>query len=139
MGPHLPVHQNLGRHPSDRKTSRGVVQLFNRGVQRVREAEVGHFCNRAFLSEQDVPEKPFLNVHVFSWFLVRHLAARSPCTILCCSRNSIPRLTCPHAKPHLFLFLCLLENSYLKAIFHKNLAVQWPRLRQDLEKQLFGY
>ena len=115
--PPLPVHQNLGRHPPNWKTGRGVVQLLNGGVQRVGEAEVGHFCNCAFLSEQDVPEKPFLNVHVFSWFLVRHLAARSPCTILCCSRNSIPRLTCPQAKTSSFSVLVssrkLLPESYI--------------------------
>ena len=117
MGPHLSVHQNLGRHPPNWKTGRGVVQLLNGGVQRVGEAEVGHFCNCAFLSEEDVPEKPFLNVPVFCLFLVLHLAARSPCTILCCSRNSIPRLTCSKAKiSPLSVFVSsrkLLPESYI--------------------------
>ena len=63
---HLPVHQNLGRHPPNWKTSRGVVQLLNGGVQRVGEAEVGHFCNCAFLSEQDVPEKRW-NIFFAIW------------------------------------------------------------------------
>ena len=38
----------------------------------------------------------------------------------------------------IFLSLSILENSDLIAIFHKNLAVQWPRLRQDLKTHLFG-
>ena len=83
----------------------------------MREAEVRHFCYCAFLSEKDVPEKEITNVPVFCLFLVRHLAARSPCTILCCSRNSIPRLTCSKAKTSsLSVFVSfrkLLPESYI--------------------------
>ena len=112
---HLPIHQNLGRHPPNRKTSRGVVQLFNGGVQRVGEAEVGHFCNCAFLSEQDVPEKRW-NIFLQFGCSLSHLAARSPCTILCCSRNSIPRLTCSQVSiSTLFIFVHLKDMAIVLA------------------------
>ena len=70
------------------------------------------------------------------WFFTLRQDLRA----LSCAAQGTPSRDSPtqNQKPHLCLFLCLSENSYLKAIFHKNLAVQWPRLRQDLKKQLFG-
>ena len=92
---HLAVHENLRGHPANREPAWGVIQLFNRGVQRVREPKVRDFCNGALLSKQDVPVGGWVEIWIFLpiWWLGYYLAARSPCTILCCSRNSIPRLT----------------------------------------------
>ena len=70
------------------------------------------------------------NTFLLIWWLGYYLAARSPCTILCCSRNSIPRLTC-HSK--IFTETGQKHLSYLIAIFHKEFAVQLSRLRYDLK------
>ena len=129
---HLAVHENLRGHPANREPAWGVIQLFNGGVQRVRETKVRDFCNGALLSKQDVPVGGWVEIWTFLpiWWLGYYLAARSPCTILCCSRNSIPRLTC-HSK--IFTETGQKHLSYLIAIFHKEFAVQLSRLRYDLK------
>ena len=79
------------------RTGRPAEVLFSSSTEAYREwdspksdtfATVPFWASKMFLWVEGE-----MRTFLLIWWLGGNLAARSPCTILCCSRNSIPRLT----------------------------------------------